>query len=104
MATGTCYHCGQFGHFNKDCVSKGVAQKPLVPAKVYVLVLGEPERGSKVVTSTVLILGFEPSVLFDSGDTHSFVSIVFVRLSRLVMRTLKPGLVVDYTRRENCGL
>jgi hypothetical protein len=47
-----------------------------------------------VVTSTVPILGFEASVLFDSGATHSFISIVFVRLSRLIMRTLEPGLAV----------
>jgi hypothetical protein len=46
------------------------------------------------VTGTAPILGFEASVLFDSGATHSFVSIVFVRLSRLVVRTLEPGLVV----------
>jgi hypothetical protein len=29
MATGTCYRSGQFGHFSKDCMSKGVALKPL---------------------------------------------------------------------------
>jgi hypothetical protein len=46
------------------------------------------------VTSTVPILGFEASVLFDSGATHSFISMVFVRLSRLVVRTLEPGLAV----------
>jgi hypothetical protein len=46
------------------------------------------------VTGTVPILVFEASVLFDSGVTHSFVSVVFVRLSRLVVRTLEPGLAI----------
>jgi hypothetical protein len=94
MATETCYHCGQFGQFNKDCVSKGVAQKPLVPARVYALVPGESEGGLEVVTSTIPILGFEASVLFNSGATHCFVFVVFVRLSRLVVKTLEPGLAV----------
>jgi hypothetical protein len=62
-------------------VGKGVAQKPLAPARVYALVPGEPEGGSVVVTGTTPILGFEASVLFDSRATLSFVSIVFVRLS-----------------------
>jgi hypothetical protein len=46
------------------------------------------------LTGTGPILGFEASVLFDLGATYSFVSIVFVRLSRLVVRTLKPSLAV----------
>jgi hypothetical protein len=75
-------------------VSKGATQKPLAPARVYALVSGEFEGGSEMVTGTVPILKFEASVLFDSGATHSFVSIVFVRLSRLVVRTLEPGLAV----------
>ena len=46
------------------------------------------------MTGTAPILGFEASVLFVSGATHSFVSIVFIRLSRLAVRTLDPGLAV----------
>jgi hypothetical protein len=75
-------------------MGKGVAQKPLASTQVYALVLGELEGGSKVVTSTAPILGFEASILFDSRATHSFVSIVFIRSSRLVVRTLEPGLAV----------
>jgi hypothetical protein len=51
-------------------VSKGVAQKTLVPTQVYALVLGEPDGGSEVVTNTAPILGFEASILFDLGATH----------------------------------
>ena len=37
------------------------------------------------MTGTALILGFEALVSFDLGATHSFISIMFVRLSRLVV-------------------
>ena len=86
--------CNQFGHFSKDCMGKGGSQKPLVLARVYTLVPGEPEGGSEVVTGTAPILGFEASVLFDLGATYSFISIVFITLSRLVVRTSKLGLAV----------
>jgi hypothetical protein len=83
-------------------VGKGVAQKLLAPARVYTLVLGELEGGSEVETCIAFILGFKASVLFDSVATHSFISVVFVRLSRLVMRTLKPSY--NYSRRKNYAL
>jgi hypothetical protein len=67
---------------------------PLVLAQVYTLVSGEPEGGSEVVTGTTPIHRFKASILFDSGATHSFVSTVFLRLSRLVVRTLKLGLAI----------
>ena len=46
------------------------------------------------MTGTAPILGFEALILFDSRATHSFVFIMFIRLSRLVVQTLEPGLVV----------
>jgi hypothetical protein len=94
VATGTCYRCGQFDHFSKDYVGKGAAHKPLAPTRVYAFDPGELEGGSKVVIGTTPILGFEALVLFDAGATHSFVTIMFVRLSRLVERTLEPGLSI----------
>ena len=85
-------------------MGKRVAQKPLAPAWVYALVLGELEGESEVVTGTILILGFEASVLFDLGTTQYFVSIVFIRLSKLVVSTLEPSLAsCNYSHRENCG-
>jgi hypothetical protein len=65
-----------------------------VSTQAYALVLGEPEGVLEVVTGTAPVLGFEASVLFDLGATHSFVSVVFVRLSKLVVRTLKPSLAI----------
>jgi hypothetical protein len=94
METGPCYRCGQFSQCSKDCVGKGIAQNPLAPAQVYELKPGEPEGGSKVVIGTAPVLGFVTSILFDSGATHSFVSVMFVRLSRHVVQTMEPGLVV----------
>jgi hypothetical protein len=85
MATRTFYRCGQFIHFNKDSIGKGVAPKPLVPARVYAHVPRESKGGSKVVIGIIPILGFEASVLFDSEATHSFIPIMFVRLFRLVL-------------------
>jgi hypothetical protein len=54
-------------------------------ARVYALILGKSEGGSEIMTCTVSILGFEASILFDSGATHSFISIMFINLSRHVV-------------------
>ena len=68
MAIGTCYWCSQFGHFSKDCVGKGVAQKPLVPTQVYALVPGKLEGGSKVVTViSICQQKYALDILDDSG-------------------------------------
>jgi hypothetical protein len=49
------------------------------------------------VTSIAPILGFKALVLFDLGATYSFVFIMFIRLSRLVVRTLEPSLTITFS-------
>ena len=56
------------------------------------------------MSGTTPILGFEALVLFDSRATHSFISIMFVRLSRLVVQTLELGLAVTTFVGKNYGL
>ena len=75
-------------------MGKEVAQKHLASARVYMLVPGEQNGGSEIVTGTSSILGFEASVLFHLGATYSFISIMLERLSRLVARTLEHGIVI----------
>jgi hypothetical protein len=70
------------------------AQKPLVPATVYAFTPGEIEVGSDVVTGTIPILGFQAWVLFDSRATHSFMSSMYAKLSRVVEAPLEVGLSV----------
>jgi hypothetical protein len=64
----------------------------------------------KVVIGTISILGFEALVLFDWGATNSFVSIMFIILSKLVVRTLETNLIVAtlvgknvVCKRATCG-
>jgi hypothetical protein len=100
---GTCYWCGQFGHFNMDCTAKvgaswqGNALRPFLTMQIHSLVPKESERDTEVVTGTIPIFGFKVSVLFDSGATHSFLSIMFIKLSRLSVRTVEVGLKVATT-------
>ncbi|GLT53839.1 hypothetical protein SLA2020_270810 [Shorea laevis] len=74
--SGTCFKCGKFGHFSKECTAKGAAptqgnkQKPLVPAQMYAFRSEGLVEGSEVVTDTIPTTGFEASVLFDSRTTH----------------------------------
>lgn len=51
-------------------------------------------EGLEVVTGTVLITGFEASVVFDSGASHSFISSTFVRLCSFTVRPQDVGLAV----------
>jgi hypothetical protein len=104
MATGLAIGAASLVTSARIAWARELLRNPWCQLKFMCLFQEELEGGSEVVTGTAPILGFEASVLFDSGATHSFVSIVFIRLSRLVVRTLEPGLAVTTPCRENCGL
>ena len=92
MATGTCYQYGKSGTSARIAWARELLKNPWHQL-VYVRVLGEPEGGSEAMTGISPILGFEALAFFDSRATHSFISIMFIRLSRRIVQTLEPSLV-----------
>ena len=73
-----CYGCGKFGHYIKDCPTKGQEQKK-VPARVFALTQADAETSPSVVSGEILISSVPTHALVDSGATNSFASIKYVR-------------------------
>ncbi|XP_062086383.1 uncharacterized protein LOC133792491 [Humulus lupulus] len=85
-----CYKCRQEGHMKKECPQHKKDQKEgqkkgvkLVPARVFALTHEEAKASNTVVIGQIFIIDKLCKVLFDSGATHSFVSLEMIeRLGR----------------------
>ncbi|XP_022859888.1 uncharacterized protein LOC111380532 [Olea europaea var. sylvestris] len=78
IETRTCYVCGKVGHLAIACPGNpNPMEQKKVPARVFTR--SNAETNPSVVTGKFSIFGTTALVLFDSGATHSFMSIEYVR-------------------------
>jgi hypothetical protein len=89
-----CFNCCQPGHYINDCPkpkqikpnpqNQGAGNKPATPAKKPMVqvrqgklnftTMSDIPEGAAVLTGTLSVIDTPVKILFDSGDTHSFIS------------------------------
>ncbi|GAV83690.1 RVP_2 domain-containing protein [Cephalotus follicularis] len=71
------------------------AQQQRAPARTYAMTAEEVENPNDVVTGTFPVCSKSAYVLFDTGATHSFVSLSFARYLSTPSQDLEIGLAVE---------
>ncbi|XP_071687300.1 uncharacterized protein [Rutidosis leptorrhynchoides] len=79
-SAGSCFACGEVGHLAKDCKNPKPGFVPRVPApapggRVFAMTAAQAVDVSGTITGHVFVHHRALLVLFDSGSTHSIVSI-----------------------------
>ncbi|KAI3701002.1 hypothetical protein L2E82_45643 [Cichorium intybus] len=113
--TKICFNCNQVGHIKSQCPSLGktTVQNPVpstlritdghqvktgtpkAKGRVFQLTAGEAQVVPDVVTGTFLVNSLSTLVLFDSGASHSFVSLEFSKSFSITLETLDNPLEVE---------
>ncbi|XP_074342314.1 uncharacterized protein LOC141679829 [Apium graveolens] len=105
--TGACFLCGSMSHRAKDCTvsrnpggggagggsGNGNQQNPT--ARVFALTVNQAAANSGTVSGTLLIGRRDAYVLFDTGSTHSVVSLSFVRHLGVAPSLLYPHMSIS---------
>ncbi|XP_022983415.1 uncharacterized protein LOC111482025 [Cucurbita maxima] len=106
---GMCYICGHAGHVARTCPTKSsgnpreplrgpVIREPTVQTRpqtrAYVMTIKEAGTSGTGVTGTLSIIRHFELTLFESGSTHSFVALPFVKQAGFVVEPLMHALSV----------
>nr|GEW50609.1 hypothetical protein [Tanacetum cinerariifolium] len=117
QVTGACFSCGLTGHMAKDCLKNNRGnmndKRPDVEGKVYSLTRDQAANSSVTVTRTLFMNGHVVFVLFNTGATHSVISVTLSKyinipptLLNYTLSILTPmrSLVVIDREYQNCPL
>src|SRR3954467_11292980 len=105
-----CYKCGKPGHTSPKCTDPRFAQLPPPPprstpsnamvraqpraTRVNNVMVADAQQSSEIVLGRLLGCSLPPTVLFDSGASHSFMSDAFAKSLDLPRERLPTPLVI----------
>nr|ABD91504.1 putative polyprotein [Oryza sativa Indica Group] len=91
---GSCFNCGELGHFADKCPKPRCTGPRFVQARVNHASAEEAQAAPEVVLGTFPVNSIPATVLFDSGATHSFISKKFVGVHGLIREELSTPIRV----------
>ncbi|KAF1888798.1 hypothetical protein Lal_00036840 [Lupinus albus] len=97
----TCFRCKEVGHVRRYCpklqqsVNTVRAERPRSIGRVFTISGAEASGVDGLIKGNCMVAGIPLLVLFDSGVTHSFVSIECVDILKLKIESLSFDLVVS---------
>ncbi|XP_073120681.1 uncharacterized protein [Henckelia pumila] len=74
LGAGVCFHCREPGHQIANC-----PRKKNTAGRVFVMQAEEVDPDTSLITGRILVGGNSTFALLDSGATHSFISLEFIR-------------------------
>jgi len=94
-----CFRCGKEGHMSYDCPKRFNQQNNNQKsnshrAKVNHVVAETVQEGPEIMMGTFNINSITATVLFDSRDSHTFISQAFVRVHNILLVSLKTPMLV----------
>nr|ABA96440.2 retrotransposon protein, putative, Ty3-gypsy subclass [Oryza sativa Japonica Group] len=91
---GSCFNCGELGHFADKCPKPRRAGPRFIQARVNHASAEEAQATPEVVLGTFPVNSIPATILFDSGATHSFISKKFVGMHGLRKEELSTPMRV----------
>nr|AAM00970.1 Putative retroelement [Oryza sativa Japonica Group]ABB47126.1 retrotransposon protein, putative, Ty3-gypsy subclass [Oryza sativa Japonica Group] len=91
---GSCFNCGELGHFADKCPKPRRAGPRFIQARVNHASAEEAQAAPEVVLGTFPVNSIPATILFDSGATHSFISKKFVGMHGLRKEELSTPMRV----------
>nr|AAX95912.1 retrotransposon protein, putative, Ty3-gypsy sub-class [Oryza sativa Japonica Group]ABA92473.1 retrotransposon protein, putative, Ty3-gypsy subclass [Oryza sativa Japonica Group] len=101
---GVCFNCGEPGHYSDKCPkprrmkvvpAQSNSTAPASKARVNHVAAAEAQGAPDVILGTFLVNSVPATVLFDSGATHSFLSMSFAGNHGMEVEDLRRPLMVS---------